>query len=132
MIQAGQVHMAMDMTSEDMDALKGKPGVDLIIEPEFRTLSINMNTATGPLADINLRRAISYAFDYNAMLELAGYADLMTGPLPNGIFGFDPNLKVPRTDLAKAKEFLAKSATPNGGFKLTVMHVRGLEQQRRW
>ena len=132
MIQAGQVHMAMDLTSEDMDALKGKPGVDLVIEPEFRTFSIKMNTENGPLKDINLRRAVSYAFDYNAMLELAGYADLMTGPLPNGIFGFDKDLKVPRTDLAKAKEFLAKSATPNGGFKLTIEHVTGLEQQRRW
>jgi peptide/nickel transport system substrate-binding protein len=132
MIQAGQVHMAMDLTSEDIDALKGKPGVNLIIEPEFRTFSIKMNTANGPLADINLRRAVSYAFDYDAMLELAGYADLMTGPLPNGIFGFDKDLKVPRTDLAKAKEFLAKSTNPNGGIKLTMMHVTGLEQQRRW
>jgi peptide/nickel transport system substrate-binding protein len=124
--------MAMDLTSEDMDALKGKPGVDLIIQPEFRTFSIKMNTENGPLRDVNLRRAVSYAFDYNAMLELAGYADLMTGPLPTGIFGFDKDLKVPRTDLAKAKEFLAKSATPSGGIKLTVMHVTGLEQQRRW
>ena len=132
MIQAGQVHMAMDLTSEDMDALKGKPGVDLIIQPEFRTFSIKMNTENGPLKDVNLRRAVSYAFDYNAMLDLAGYADLMTGPLPTGIFGFDKDLQVPRTDLAKAKEFLAKSATPNGGFKLTIMHVTGLEQQRRW
>lgn len=132
MIQTGQVHMAMDLTSEDMDALKGKPGVELIIEPEFRTFSIKMNTENGPLKDINLRRAVSYAFDYNAMLELAGYADLMTGPLPTGIFGFDADLKVPRTDLGMAKEFLAKTATPSGGFKLTIMHVTGLEQQRRW
>ena len=33
----------------------------------------------------------------------------MTGPLPTGIFGFDSDLEVPRTDLAKAKEFLAKT-----------------------
>ena len=132
MIQAGQVHMAMDLTSEDIDALKGKPGVDLIIEPEFRTFSIKMNTANGPLADLNMRRAVSYAFDYNAMLELAGYAELMAGPLPRGIFGFDPDLKVPRTDLEKAKQFLAQTSTPKGGFKLTITHVTGLEQQRRW
>jgi len=132
MIQAGQVHMAADLTSEDMDALKGRPGVNLVIEPEFRTFSIKMNTENGPLADINMRRAISYAFDYQAMLELAGYAQLMVGPLPNGIFGHDPSLAVPRTDLAKAKEFLSKSKSPNGGIKLTMTHVTGLEQQRRW
>src|SRR5262249_8870385 len=109
-----------------------KPGVVEIIEPEFRTFSIKMNTENGPLKDVNLRRAISYAFDYKAMLELAGYADLMTGPLPTGIFGFDNDLKVPRMDLAKAKEYMAKPANPNGGFKLTMTHVTGLEQQRRW
>ena len=122
----------MDLTSEDMDALKGKPGVVLVIEPEFRTFSIKMNTAFGPMADVNMRRAISHAFDYQAMLDLAGYAQLMVGPLPHGIFGHDPNLKVPRTDLAKAKELLAKTTTPNGGIKLTFTHVTGLEQQRRW
>src|SRR4029077_14715800 len=98
----------------------------------FRTFSIKMNTENGPLKDVNLRRAISYAFDYNAMLELSGYADLMTGPLPSGIFGFDKDLKVPRMDLAKAKEFMAKTAAPNGGFKLTMTHVTGLEEQRRY
>jgi peptide/nickel transport system substrate-binding protein len=132
MIQAGQVHMAMDLTSEDMDALKGKPGVTLVIEPEFRTFSIKMNTAHGPMADLNMRRAVSHAFDYQAMLDLAGYAQLMVGPLPHGIFGHDTNLKVPRTDLALAKEFLAKTKTPTGGIKLTMTHVTGLEQQRRW
>jgi peptide/nickel transport system substrate-binding protein len=132
MVQAGQAHIAADLTSEDMDALKDKPGVSLVIEPEFRTFSIKMNTEHGPLADVNLRRALSYAFNYDAMLESAGYAQLMVGPLPHGIFGHDPNLPVPRMDLAKAKEHLAKSKSPNGGIKLEMVHVTGLEQQRRW
>ena len=132
LVQTGQAHIAMDLTSEDMDALKGKPGVALVIEPEFRTFSIKLNTGNGPMADVNMRRAVSYAFDYDAMLELAGYAQLMVGPLPNGIFGHDPALAVPRMDLAKAKEHLAKTATPNGGIKLVMTHVTGLEQQRRW
>ena len=47
---------AVDLTSEDMDALAGRPGVRLISEPEFRTFSIKMNTRHGPLADIELRQ----------------------------------------------------------------------------
>ena len=131
-LQRGEAHFAVDVTSEDMDALKDKPGVVSIVEPEFRTFSIKMNTEFGPLADINLRKAISYAFDYKSMEESAGYQQLMVGPLPNGIFGHDPNLAVPRTDLAKAKEFMAKSKSPNGGLKLTMVYVSGLEQQRRF
>jgi peptide/nickel transport system substrate-binding protein len=56
----------------------------------------------------------------------------MTGPLPQGILGHRPDLAVYRMDLAKAKEHLAKTATPDGGITLRMVHVNGLEQQRRW
>ncbi|MCW3477234.1 ABC transporter substrate-binding protein [Limobrevibacterium gyesilva] len=132
MVGRGEAHIAVDLTSEDMDALKGRPGVVSIIEPEYRTFSIKMNTRHGPLADINLRRAVSWAFNYQAMLDAAGYAQLMTGPLPDGILGFDPTLAVPRMNLDKAKEFLAKSDYAKGGIKLVMNYVSGLDQQRRW
>jgi peptide/nickel transport system substrate-binding protein len=44
MLQRGEAHIAVDLTSEDMDALKDKPGVVRVIEPEYRTFSIKMNT----------------------------------------------------------------------------------------
>ena len=132
MVQRGEAHIAVDLTSEDMDSLKDAAGVVQIIEPEYRTFSIKMNTAHGPLADVNLRKAISYAINYKGILDAAGYADIMTGPLPSTIFGFDPQLAAYETNLDKAKEFMAKSAKPEGGFKLKMVHVSGLEQQRRW
>lgn len=131
MLARGEAHIAVDLTSEDMDALKDRPGVVRILEPEFRTFSIKMNTQFGPLADVNLRKAVSYAFNYKAMLDAAGYAELMVGPLPPGLMS-DPKLKVPRTDLEVAKSFLAKSKHANGGVKLTMVYVTGLEQQRQW
>ena len=115
-----------------MDALKDKPGVVSIIEPEYRTFSIKMNTRHGPMADLDLRKAVSYAVNYKGILDAAGYADLMVGPLPNGILGHNPQMAVYRTDMAKAKEHLAKSKVPNGGIKLTMVYVSGLEQQRRF
>ncbi len=131
MVARGEAHIAVDLTSEDIDALKDKPGVKLILEPEYRTFSIKMNTVHGPLADINLRKAVSYAFNYQGMLDSAGYAQLMDGPLPPGLSA-EPHLKVYRTNLDLAKSFLAKSKYPNGGVKLVMMHVTGLEQQRQW
>jgi len=131
-LQRGEVHIAVDLTSEDMDSLKDAKGVVRVIEPEYRTFSIKMNTEHGPLADVELRKAISYATNYQAIVDAAGYADLMTGPLPNGILGQNPALEVYRLNLEKAKEHLAKSKHPNGGIKLKMVHVNGLEQQRRW
>lgn len=131
-LQRGEVHVAVDLTSEDMDSLKDAAGVVRVIEPEYRTFSIKMNTMHGPMADIELRKAVSYATNYQAIADAAGYADLMTGPLPNGIMGHNPALEVYRTNLEKAKEHLAKSRHPNGGITLKMVHVNGLEQQRRW
>lgn len=132
-VQKGDAHIAVDLTGDDMDFLKGSQGVVLVEKPEFRTFSIKLNYQSGPLADPALRKAVSYAFDYEAMLEAegAGHAVLMRGPLPPGILGADPNLDVPRMDLAKAKEWLAKSQSPNGGIKLTYVYVSGLEIERK-
>ena len=132
MLQRGEAHIAVDLTSEDMDSLADEPGIVRVLEPEYRTFSIKMNTENGPFADINMRKAISYAVDYQSILEAAGYANLMTGPLPNGILGHNPDLEVYRMDLDKAREYLAKTDMPEGGFTLKMVHVSGLEQQRRW
>jgi len=131
-LQRGEIQFACDLTSEDMDALKGKPGIVEIIEPEYRTFSIKMNTEYGPLKDVNLRRAISYAYNYQGMLDAAGYAKLMTGPLPDGIFGHNPQLQVYRTDPAKAMEHLAKANLGTERLKLTAAYVAGLESERRY
>lgn len=132
LLQRGEAHIAVDLTSEDMDSLADAPGVVRVLEPEYRTFSIKMNTENGPLSDPNMRKAISYATNYQAIADAAGYADLMTGPLPDGILGHDPSLDVYRMDLDKAKEYLAKTETPEGGITLKMVHVSGLEQQRRW
>ncbi len=131
-LQRGEIHIACDLTSEDMDALKGKPGVVEIIEPEYRTFSIKMNTENWPLKDVNLRRAVSYAYNYHGMMDAAGYGKLMTGPLPDGIFGQNPKLEVYRSDPAKAEEYLAKAKMPEGRVKLTAAYVAGLESERRY
>jgi peptide/nickel transport system substrate-binding protein len=132
MLQRGEVHFALDMFTEDMEAIDGMPHVVRIMEPDYRSFSIKMNTAKGPLADKNLRKAISYAYNYQSMLEAAGFAELMEGPLPSGMFGHADGLDVYRHDMDKAKEYLAKSEHKDGGFTLSIMHAAGYENQRRW
>ncbi|WP_312525320.1 ABC transporter substrate-binding protein [Paracoccus sp. (in: a-proteobacteria)] len=132
MMQRGEAHIALELYAEDMEALANTPEVVRVIEPEYRTFSIKMNTAKGPLADANLRKAVSYAYNYQGMLDSAGPAELMVGPLPNGIFGHDPDLTVYRQDLAKAQEYLAKSDYKDGGITLSVQYASGYENQRRW
>lgn len=132
MLERGELQMAMDLTSDDMKSLAGVPGINRVIAPGDTTFGFKLNTAHGPMADPNLRAAVSYAFDYEAMLKVSGLADLLQGPLPNYLFGHDPDLVVPRRDLAKAREYLAKTQYKDGNLKLTVTYVAGLEQMRLW
>ena len=78
---------------------------------------MHMNNLEGPTSDPNVRKAIAYAFNYDAMLET------VVGEKAQGLFapdvpGFVP-LDMPDYDLEKAKEYLAQSAYPDGGFELT-------------
>jgi peptide/nickel transport system substrate-binding protein len=131
LLDRGEVHFVLDLTADDFNQIKGHKGIVGIVAPTLQPFYIRMNSKHGPLADANIRRAVSYAFNYQGMLDVMGFADLMVGPLPTGVLDHDPDLPVYRTDLAKAKEALAASGQPDGGFKLVYTHVSGYDQQRK-
>jgi peptide/nickel transport system substrate-binding protein len=84
-----------------------------------RKLAFFFNTKTGPCADINFRAALSYAFPYEQMMKLVlgGYGEISHGLIPAGVPGFaeqNARFPAPSQDMAKAREYLAKSAYPNG------------------
>lgn len=96
------------------------------------TFGIKFNTQQGPTADINLRKAIAHAIDYDAFVQIHnGAANLMTSPFPAGMNGHIDVPNIPRQNMAKAKEYLARSKYPDGGLTLEYLHVSGLEEARR-
>src|SRR5205807_7996466 len=58
-------------------------------------------------------------------------AALQPSPFPKATRGHVEIAGIYRQDLAKAKEFLAKSASPNGGVELEYVYVQGLEEERK-
>jgi peptide/nickel transport system substrate-binding protein len=128
-IESGEVDFVDWMSVDDIDALAGTNGMIAAPGPTLTVYDVKMNNANGPTADVNFRRAISYAVDYDAMAAIwNGQAPLLSGPLP-------PSLST-RTapmythDLDKAKEALAASAYPNGA-DLEYVYVQGLDDERR-
>src|SRR5207244_3788915 len=90
------------------------------------------NTKKGATKDLNLRKAVCHAFDYDALIKIYnGNAVLQTSPFPNATRGYVPVSGIYRQDLGKAKEFLSKSAYPNGGIELEYVYVQGLEEERK-
>ncbi len=96
-----------------------KKGISLEIASELSVFYLAFNMRD-PLLGKNkyLRQAMSLAYDtdlYNQIF-LNGRAINAQGPLPPGIFGYDPTLRNPYKayDPAKARELLAKAGYPEG------------------
>ena len=96
-----------------------KKGISLEIASELSVFYLAFNLRD-PLLGKNkyLRQAMSLAYDtdlYNQIF-LNGRAINAQGPLPPGIFGYDPTLRNPYKtyDPARARELLAKAGYPEG------------------
>ena len=54
--------------------------------PSLTPFAIKLNNQVGPTSDINVRKALSHAFDYDAALEaVSGRGAIMEGPLASGL-----------------------------------------------
>jgi peptide/nickel transport system substrate-binding protein len=90
-------------------------------------LALETNRAAGPIADVRVRRAISYAIDKTAVLEASGGplagepASTILSPVALGYHPHDP-YPTPghRGDPAKARQLLAQAGYPEG---LTLNYV---------
>ncbi len=62
-------------------------------------------------SDINVRKGLAYAFDYDAYIRdgYRGKGQRARGPIPRGIFGYNPKQEVRSHDLKKAEEYLRKA-----------------------
>jgi peptide/nickel transport system substrate-binding protein len=130
-LQNGDVQFADWLSPQDKTLLEKMPEIVVPRDQAIETYTIKMNNAVGPTSDVNVRRALSYAFDYEAMLEvMSGFAARIAGPLSPALTGA---LQTPlyETDIEKAKAELAKSAEYADGFDIEFVYVTGLEEERQ-
>jgi len=128
----GEADIVEGLSADDFDQVAKTPGIVVPNFPGMTTFGLKMNTQKPPTSDANLRKAIAHAFDYDALLKIYnGNAVLQTSPFPNATRGHVPVPGLPRQDLARAKEFLAKSAYASGGTELEYVYVQGLEEERK-
>ena len=90
--------------------------------PSTRTDYLDMNEQYPPLADVHVRRAISYAIDRQAIVKslLFGYGQPANSFLPPQVPFYDKSSPGLQYDIAKAKAEMAKSKYPKG-FKVTLL-----------
>jgi peptide/nickel transport system substrate-binding protein len=74
-----------------------------------------------PLKDVRVRRALSLAIDRAAIVSrvMEGAAAATVQVMPEGAFGYTPDLTVPAVDVEGARRLLAEAGYPNG-FRITL------------
>lgn len=110
-LEAGDVDIAERLPNDQLDAVKGDKGVSVESFPSLKVTYLYMNNQQVPLDNVDVRRAISYAIDYDGIIGglLGGNGKQMHGPIPEGMWGRDDSVVQYKHDVTKAKELLANS-----------------------
>lgn len=128
----GEADIVGGLTPEEMDKISEREGIETTSLPALTAFGLKFNTQNEHMADINVRKAVAYAFDYDGFIQIFnGQAKLQTSPFGDAIKGKIDVADIPRQDMAKAKEHLAKSPWPEGGFELEYVYVQGFEEERQ-
>ena len=126
-IEAGEADWTYEIAPENLQTLDARPDVKVVVVPAFQNLLGLFNTRKPPLDNPKVRQALSYAFPYDTFLKTAmeGYATQSRGPVPTGMFGYDPTLSQYTYDLDQARSLLAEAGHPDGGFEVTMTYATG-------
>ena len=91
-------------------ALAQLKGAKLVSIPTVDEFYLMVNTRQSPTDDIKVREAMSYAFNYTAVINnVFPGSKPSAGPVPSSLPGHDANVPTSHQDLTKAKALIAQS-----------------------
>src|SRR5919198_5987379 len=101
------------LPTDQVKRLREAANVKIVEQESMRIMMFQLNNQRAPLNDVNVRRAISYAFDYDGFNKdiLSGSVELNPVPIPNNLWGVPKDVKGYSYDLDKAKAELARAKT---------------------
>ncbi len=113
-IEKGDADIIDPVAHESLAWLKGKRGISLLKGPSPIVQLLHMNNEKYPFHDIRVRKAISLGIDRQNIIDsiYKGRASIISGAIPNGIPGFDPNIDKPDYNPKKAKALLSEAGIP--------------------
>jgi peptide/nickel transport system substrate-binding protein len=133
MIGAGTADFTYGVPPDNLAALDAREDIVVYTNPSFQNLVGLLNTQKPPLDDPMVRKAIAYTVPYSQFIEgvMGNRATQAYGPVPFGMWGFSEDLFQYSYDLDKARELLAQTDYPDGGFDLLYTFSAGdLDEQQ--
>jgi peptide/nickel transport system substrate-binding protein len=120
LLEQGDVDIARNLTSEQLQALAGNADISTEESPKGALWYLGLNVAREPFKKVEVRQALKYLVDYQGMAAsfMKGKAVVHQAFLPAGFLGADNDTPF-SLDVAKAKELLAAGGYPDG-FSITM------------
>ncbi|MEO3873978.1 ABC transporter substrate-binding protein [Nonomuraea sp. B12E4] len=125
LLQRGEASFVPRLAPRRFAEAAAAPGLRTSARPSFQTAMMLFNTASGPMKDIRVRRAVQKAIDYQGLIKnLKGAGRPASGVVPEGLVGHVPG-RVPRQDLAGATRLLQDAGYGPGGRPLRLRMTYG-------
>lgn len=120
MLEKGDIDIARNLGSEEIDALGANPDVAIDNGVKGTLYYMGLNQKNPNLAKPEVAEAMKYLVDYGAIADtiMKGRVKVHEAFLPEGFMGADNDTPY-GLDVAKAKELLAKAGLPDG-FSVTM------------
>jgi peptide/nickel transport system substrate-binding protein len=122
-VQRGANEIALDLSSQQANTLKGKSSVQVQINPSPNLFNIDMNmspSVSSVTSNPHIRKAVRLALDYKAFASLGGPGSIQAaGMVPSVFLGALPASSAGKRNIAKAKAEVAASGISNPTIKLT-------------
>lgn len=126
LVESGQVSYVEQMSPQLFNSLKGKSGLQTSQTASWQNLFALFNTASGPMKNVDFRKAVASAIDYKGLLAALKGAGVRTpGIVPNGLIGYDPKLPEYKLNLTAAKNYLKKSGYSGKKTVLNLTYTEG-------
>jgi peptide/nickel transport system substrate-binding protein len=127
LLESGDVTFVSRLQPQLWERMKSTRGVKASSVASFQNLLIMLNTASGPLKDVRVRRAVAAAMDYDGLLSaLKGAGEPAHGVIPDGLIGYDDGIQQTQdTDEAKAQLAAAGYGPGKKPLTLTLTHAEG-------
>ncbi|GGA93117.1 ABC transporter substrate-binding protein [Ornithinibacillus halotolerans] len=115
-LKSGEIDIMDGLNPDDAAGVESDENLILFERAENNFGYVGFNTQKEPFDNKELRQAISYAIDRNAIAEAlyAGYAVPAKNPLPPSYMGYNDDVEPYAYDPEKAKELLAEAGYPDG------------------
>jgi peptide/nickel transport system substrate-binding protein len=117
LLENGSIDIAEDLSTNDVLKLKGKQGIRIATAPTVDQDMLGFLENKKPFNNKLVRQAVAYAVPYKQLVSgvLKGEAKVSKGVWPENSIWFDKRAPWPyKTNIAKAKQLLAKAGYKNG------------------